>query len=82
MLNVYFLDRRLWPMIAAALLPGGLLAFQTFVDVPVARASEVSPAHLLEPGELGAAFEGLGLHTLLYDEADELGTARLLARHP
>lgn len=81
-LNVYFLDRRLWPMIARALLPGGLLAFQTFVDVPGARASEVSPAHLLEPGELRAAFEGLGLHPLQYDEIDEPGTAHLLAHHP
>jgi hypothetical protein len=81
-LNVYFLDRRLWPMIARALLPGGLLAFQTFLDVPGARASKVNPAHLLQPGELRAAFEGLALHTLLYDETDEPGTARLLARHP
>jgi len=81
-LNVYFLDRRLWPIIAKALLPGGLLASQTFLDVPGARASEVSPAHMLQPGEMRAAFDGLGLHTLLYDETGDPGTARLLARHP
>jgi SAM-dependent methyltransferase len=81
-LNVLFLDRRLWPGMAAALRPGGLLVFQTFVEVEGGRQSEVSPDHLLQPGELRDGFEGLGLQTLSYDEAGERGTARLLARRP
>jgi SAM-dependent methyltransferase len=81
-LNVLFLDRRLWPTMAAALRPGGLLVFQTFVEVPGGRESEVSPAHLLQPDELRAAFEALGLATVSYDETGERGTARLLARRP
>jgi tellurite methyltransferase len=81
-LNMLFLDRRLWPEMAAALRPGGLLVFQTFVEVPGGRESEVSPDHLLQPGELRAAFEALGLETVSYDEAGERGTARLLARRP
>jgi tellurite methyltransferase len=81
-LNVLFLDRRLWPEMAGALRPGGLLAFQTFVEVPGGRESEVSPAHLLQPGELRTAFEALGLEAVRYDEAGERGTARLLARRP
>jgi SAM-dependent methyltransferase len=80
--NVLFLDRRLWPQLAAALKPGGLLVFETFVNLPGGRRSEVSPEHLLAPGELRAAFEALGLVALAYDEDDERGTARLLAQRP
>jgi SAM-dependent methyltransferase len=81
-LNILFLDRHLWPSMAAALRPGGLLVFQTFVDAPGGRESEVSPTHLLQPGELRAAFEQLGLVTVSYDEAGERSSARLLARRP
>ena len=81
-LNIMFLDRRLWPSLAASLQPGGLLAFQTFVDAPGGRTSEVSPEHLLQPGELRASFEELGLETVRYDEHGERLTARLLARKP
>lgn len=81
-LNILFLDRRLWPGMAAALRPGGLLAFETFVNLPGGRTSEVSPEHLLRPGELRAAFEALGLQTIVYDEDGPRGTARLLARRP
>jgi tellurite methyltransferase len=81
-LNMLFLDRRLWPMLAGALRPGGLLAFETFVDLPGGRSSEVSPEHLLQPGELWRAFEALGLEPLLSDEEGPRGTARLLARKP
>jgi SAM-dependent methyltransferase len=81
-LNMLFLDRRLWPEQAAALRPGGLLAFETFVALPGGRTSEVSPEHLLRPGELRAAFEGLALETLLSDEDGQRRTARLLARRP
>ena len=81
-LNVLFLERRLWPEMVAALRPGGLLVFQTFVEVPGGRESEVSPAHLLQPGELASAFNALGLETVSFDETGERGTARLLARRP
>ncbi|MGE3272603.1 MAG: class I SAM-dependent methyltransferase [Chloroflexota bacterium] len=79
-LNIMFLDRRLWPALAASLRPGGLLAFQTFVDAPGGRTSEVSPEHLLQPAELRTAFEALGLETVSYDEQGERMTARLLSR--
>ncbi|MFN8633383.1 MAG: methyltransferase domain-containing protein [Chloroflexota bacterium] len=79
-LNVLFLDRRLWPGMARALVSGGLLVFETFVHHPLGRQSEVSPEHLLQPGELRAAFEALGLQTVSYDELAARGTARLLAR--
>ena len=79
-LNMLFLDRRLWPQMAGALKPAGLLAFETFVEHPLGCTSEVSPEHMLNPGELRAAFEALGLETVLYDEEGPRGTARLLAR--
>jgi tellurite methyltransferase len=78
--NILFLDRRLWPQMAAALKPGGLLVFETFVNLSGGRRSEVSPEHLLAPSELRSAFEVLGLSTLSYDEDEARGTARLLAR--
>ena len=80
--NVLFLDRRLWPSMAAALLPGGRLLFETFVDVGPGSRPSVSPDHLLAPGELRRAFEALGLETLAFDEEAARGTARLLARRP
>jgi len=69
-------------MMAQALRPGGLLAFETFVKHPLGRQSEVSPEHLLQPGELRSAFEALGLDTIKYEEGGLGGTARLLARKP
>jgi tellurite methyltransferase len=77
--NVMFLDRRLFPRYAAALRPGGLLVFETFVDGP-GRKRHVSPDHLLRPGELPEAFAALDV--LRYVEDAERGTARLLARKP
>ena len=79
-LNLLFLDRQLWSQLAAALRPGGLLLFETFVNLPAGKRSEVNPAHLLQPGELRSAFEGLGLRTVSYDEDGERGTARLIAQ--
>jgi tellurite methyltransferase len=80
--NMLFLDRRLWPSIATALQAGGRLLFETFVDIGPGRRPSVSPEHLLAPGELRRAFEALGLETLLFDEEATRGTARLLARRP
>jgi tellurite methyltransferase len=81
-LNVLFLDRRLWPMMAGALRPSGLLAFETFISHPLGRMSEVSQEHMLQPGELRAAFEALGLTTVQYSEGGPRGTARFLGRRP
>jgi SAM-dependent methyltransferase len=81
-LNMLFLDRRLWAAMAAALRPGRLLSFETFLDVGPGSRPAVSPAHLLQPGELRAAFEDLGLATASYDEDADRATARLLAHRP
>ncbi len=83
-LNFYYLDRALWPQYRAALRPGGLLVMETFVRSARTEAEGVDPAHLLEPGELRAAFADL--EVLDYREG-ESGThgrwrAAIVARRP
>ena len=56
LLDFYYLDRALWPRFRAALKPGGLLIFETFVHPPGRAGAAINPAYLLQPGELPAAF--------------------------
>lgn len=56
--NLFFLERRLFGDLARALAPGGLLLFETFVGTdPASNEGPKDPARVLEPGELRAAFE-------------------------
>jgi tellurite methyltransferase len=86
--QTFFLERSLFPMLADALAPEGLLLMETFTR---AQAGEPwgpsNPAYLLKPGELEAAFPTL--ETLEYREAsieDETGRRRhvagIVARRP
>jgi tellurite methyltransferase len=77
-----YLQRDLFASIAGALVPGGLLLYETFTTAQLAHgAGPRSPDHLLEPGELRRAFDGL--EVLFYEEvlAPE-AVARLAARRP
>jgi tellurite methyltransferase len=77
-----YLQRDLFASIAGALVPGGLLLYETFTTAQLAHATGPrSPDHLLEPGELRRAFDGL--EVLFYEEvlAPE-AVARLAARRP
>jgi len=47
-----FLHRPLFPAIVAALKPGGILFYETFLVQQVERGHPKSPEHLLAPGEL------------------------------
>jgi rhodanese-related sulfurtransferase len=47
-----FLHRPLFPAIRAALRPGGLLLYETFLARQASLGHPTSPEHLLEPGEL------------------------------
>lgn len=52
-----FLHRPLLPRIAAAIRPGGLVAYETFVEPQREKFGKPSrAAHVLAPGELAAAF--------------------------
>jgi len=55
-LNFYYLQRDLWPAFRRALKPGGVLVFETLTQANRTRWPDLNPAHLLQPGELRAAF--------------------------
>lgn len=50
----FFLDRRLWPALRAAVRPGGLICLSTYHTGRLVEHPETNPAHLLAPGELSA----------------------------
>ncbi len=77
-LDYYFLDRSLFPALAAAPRPGGLVLIETFLESGRGREHVANPAHRLAPGELARAFAGL--ETLEYVEDADEGVVRLLAR--
>lgn len=71
----HFLDRGLMPALLAAVCPGGLLYYQTFL-VGHAGPGPRNPDFLLRPGELSGYCEGWEiLHSLEQD-----GQAQLVAR--
>lgn len=60
----YFLDRRLWPALRAAVRPGGLLCLSTYHTGRLAERPDTKPDHLLQPGELAALVERWGWRVL------------------
>jgi tellurite methyltransferase len=48
----HYLHRRLFPALVAALRPGGVLVYETFLRAQGARGKPTNPDFLLEPGEL------------------------------
>lgn len=77
-----FLDRRLFPTLAASLRPGGLLLIDTFLDQGRKNAHGPSRAEfLLAPGELRCAFTDL--EAVQYTELrGDTARATFLARKP
>jgi hypothetical protein len=61
----------LFPALAAALRPGGLLFYQTWTREAVTGRGPANPAYRLEPGELLRAFAGL--RVLAYREEGRVG---------
>jgi tellurite methyltransferase len=69
-LNVKYLNRRLFPYIREGLAPGGILIFQTFLDSPEpATAQPACRDYLLRENELLHAF--LSLKIVLYKEVED-----------
>ena len=50
--NTLYLDRALFPRLVDALVPGGLLLFETFTVAQLASGHPRNPAFVLQPGEL------------------------------
>src|ERR1700722_20378112 len=78
-LCLQYLQRSLFPLMARALQPGGMLLFETFTRAQLNYpGGPRNPAHLLEPGELRTAFPEL--HVLFYRELNAgQGIASLVA---
>lgn len=77
-----YLQRDLFASIRDAVVPGGYVIYETFTILQRALGSgPTSPDHLLEQGELRAAFDGW--EVLFYEEVTEPeAVARLVARRP
>ena len=72
-LNIRFLNRRLFPYILEGLAPGGILIFETYLE-EIGRESKAISCrdHLLRPNELLHAF--IPLRILYYAEKRENGS--------
>jgi SAM-dependent methyltransferase len=70
----YFLHRPLFGALRAALRPGGLLYYQTFLCDKVSEAGPTDPAFLLQENELLARLEGMRI--LVYREEGRVGDPR------
>ncbi len=74
-LMLYYLDRTLFPLLPAALAPGGMLFIKTRTEEhPRFHSGSHHPEYYLRPGELRASFPGLrALHS-----HEQAGMAELL----
>lgn len=79
-INIRFLNRRLFPYIREGLIPGGILIFETYLDPPPgADPDTFCRDYLLRPNELRRAF--LPLNIVFYAEqiSDETDDTRRVA---
>jgi 2-polyprenyl-3-methyl-5-hydroxy-6-metoxy-1,4-benzoquinol methylase len=74
----YFLERAIFPALATALKPGGMILYKTYTRKHRKFRGCSHPMYFLEPGELRGAFPGF--EVLLYRESK--GMAELAARKP
>ena len=69
--NIHFLNRRLFPLIVEGLKPSGLLIVETFLEGNPQQTDETTCRdYLLRPNELLHAF--LRLHVLFYEEKENI----------
>jgi len=75
-----YLQRDLFPAVQAAVVPGGVVLYETFTTAQRALGTgPTSPDHLLEPGELAGRFDMFD--ALFYEEVVEPeAVARIAAR--
>jgi SAM-dependent methyltransferase len=66
-LNFWFLERKMFPMIKSIMKPGGVLFFETMRSDPDIKTQNINPGYLLRPGELQAVFNDWDI--LIYDES-------------
>jgi rhodanese-related sulfurtransferase len=81
-LAVHYLHRPLFPALARALRPGGILLYETFTVDQAARGKPSSPAHLLERGELARLVAPLEVLRERDGEFEGRMVAAVAARRP
>lgn len=86
-LNFWFLERHLFPVLKTLMKPGGILFFETMRSDPEINTQDINPDYLLRPGELKEKFSDWTM--LLYDESlttnvrnSPQPVVRMLARKP
>ncbi len=78
-----YLHRPLFPAIVRALVPGGVLLYETFTRAHAAvRRKPSNPDFLLAPGELRVLVEGLEILEAREGEVDGDQVASIAARKP
>lgn len=65
-LNFWFLERKLFPLIKSTMKPGGILFFETMRSDQDIDSRIINPSYLLRPGELQEVFSDWDI--LIYDE--------------
>lgn len=76
----HYLHRPLFPAIARALAPGGVLLYETFTTAQALRGKPTNPAFLLEPGELPRLVTPLEVVRSREGEVDGRMVASVVAR--
>jgi SAM-dependent methyltransferase len=76
----HYLHRPLFPVLVAALTPGGLLVYETFTRAQALRGKPSNPAFLLEPGELRRLVQPLEILAEREGEFDNRDIASVVAR--
>jgi rhodanese-related sulfurtransferase len=77
-----YLHRPLFPAIARALRPGGVLLYETYTREQAKRGRPTNPDHLLEPGELPQLVAPLEVVRQREGEIDGRAIASVAARKP
>jgi len=77
---VHYLHRALFPLLIAAVRPGGVLVYETFTRAQAARGKPTNPAFLLEPGELAALVRPLEIVASREGDYDGRMIASVIAR--
>ena len=78
-----YLHRPLLPWISAAVAPGGVIVYETFLEAQARHGRPNKPRFLLRPGELREAFPGFTIERAEEGDPDRPPVmSRLLARRP
>ena len=77
-----YLDRNLFPQMAAGLAPGGLLFYRTFNVHHLNKATAFNPEYVLQQGELNREFATLEILSLSDGDDPGENTSWIAARRP